>query len=88
MTDIIKIFGAIAAIIGTCYSISNSKRSIFKKIKRKEEKVRKIEHEQILRYGLNRGSGHPLTNLDIKKDKLNNQIEELKDIIIFFSYEF
>ena len=81
MIAIIKILGAIAAIIGTCYSISNSKRSILKRIKRKEEKVRKIEHELILRYGLNRRSGHPLTHLDIKRDKLNNQIEELKTLL-------
>lgn len=79
--DIVKIIGACAAIIGTCYTISNSKKSILRKIDRKEAQIHKINQELALRYGLNRGGGHPITPLDEKKQRLENQIAELKRLL-------
>ena len=79
--DIVKIIGACAAIIGTCYTISNSKKSILRKIDRKEAQVHKINHELSSRYGLDRGPCHPITPLDEKKQKLENQIAELKRML-------
>jgi len=70
--------GACAAIIGTWYSISNSKKSVLKKIERKEAQIKQIDHELIMRYGLNSGAYHPYTSLDKRKHKLKNQIEMLK----------
>ena len=76
--DVIKVIGACAAIIGTCYSISNSKRSILRRIDRKEAQIGRIDHQLDLRYGLNRGHSYPLCDLDFKREKLEKQINELK----------
>ena len=78
--DIGKILGAVAAVVGTCFAIWNSKRSILRRIERKEGRVRQIDHALVLRYGLNRGY-RPLTSLDAKRDKLVNQIEKLQRLI-------
>lgn len=79
--DIIKIVGAMAAVVGTSFTILNSKRIILRKIERKENRIREIDHKQVLLYGLQRGSIHPYTNLDRKKERLNNQIENLRRLI-------
>ena len=76
--DIIKIIGACAAIIGTSYSIWNSKRSILRRIDRKESKIQQIDYKQALKYGLDRRPIYGMDRLDIKKSKLQDQIEELK----------
>ena len=79
--DIVKIVGAVAAVVGTSYSIWNSKGVILRRIKRKEQKIRKIDYELVLRYGLNRGSFHPITSLDTKRERLCGQIESLRRLI-------
>ena len=79
--DIIKIVGAMAAVVGTSFTILNSKRIILRKIERKENRIREIDHKQVLLYGLQRDSFHPYTNLDRKKERLNNQIENLRRLI-------
>jgi hypothetical protein len=76
--DIIKIIGACAAIIGTSYSIWNSKRSILRRIDRKESRIRQIDYTQNIKYGLDRGNFYGMDRLDIKRNKLQDQIEELK----------
>ena len=79
--DIIKIIGAVAAVVGTSYSIWNSKSSILRRIERKEKKIRQIDNELDVRYGLNRGSCHPLSCLYTKRQKLSSQIESLQRLI-------
>lgn len=78
--DIIKVIGACAAIIGTCFSILNSKKIVLRRIDRKESRIRQIDYELDLKYGLNRGVFRPMgmCHLDIEKEKLRNQVEELK----------
>ena len=75
--DIIMIIGAGAAVIGSWYSITNSKRCIVKKIERKKSQIRRIDHHLLLRFGLDRGYSHPITPLDEEKERLQQQIEEL-----------
>ena len=75
--SIVTIIGAVAAVIGTVYAIQNSKGSILRRIDRKEEQIRRINHALVLKYGLNRGFG-PMDSLDVKKEKLQNQITELR----------
>ena len=76
--DIIKIVGACAAIIGTSYSIWNSKRSILRRIDRKESKIQQIDYKLDLKYGLDRGHMYGMDRLAIRRSKLQDQIEELK----------
>lgn len=77
VVDIIKLIGSIAAIIGTIYAITNSKRFIIRRIERLRRQVGRIDHEIILRCGLNRGTFHPITELDSRRERLNNKINEL-----------
>ena len=79
--DILKIIGAVAAVVGTSYSIWNSKGSILRRIERKEKKIRQIDHEIDVCYGLNRGSCHPISYLDTKREKLGSQIDSLQRLI-------
>lgn len=75
--SIVTIIGSVAAVVGTVYAIRNSKGSLLRRIDRKEDQIRKIEHALVLKYGLYRGKG-PMDPLDIKKEKLQNQIAELR----------
>lgn len=77
LVDIIAIIGACAAVIGTCYSILNSKRIVLWRIERKEKKINRIDYLLAIKYGINRG-GYPLTKLDISKHKLERQIDKLR----------
>lgn len=79
--DIVKIIGAAAAVVGTCFSIWNSKRIVLRRIENKKEKIRQIDHRLVLLYGLHRGSFHPQTYLDSKKERLNRQIESLQRLV-------
>lgn len=75
---IAAVFGAIVATISLIYSIRNSKGNILKRIDRKEEQIRKIDHELVLKYGLNGRGIRCITPLDEKKERLQNEITELK----------
>ena len=76
--DFIMIIGACAAVIGTWYSITNSKRCIVKKIERKKSHIRRIDHQLLLRFALDRGYSHPITPLDEEKERLQQQIDNLR----------
>lgn len=79
--DIIKIVGACSAVIGTSYTILNSKKILLRRIDHKEAQIIKIDSELYRRYGLNRGSFHPITHLDAKKERLQKQIEDLRRLL-------
>lgn len=79
--DIVKIIGAAAAVVGTCFSIWNSKKVVLYRIEHKKERIRQIDHKLVILYGLHRGSFHPWTYLDAKKERLNRQIESLQRLV-------
>lgn len=74
--DIIKLIGSIAAIIGTCYAIANSKRFLINRINYKKKQIERIDHQLMLRYG-KQYLNHPYSALDRKKERLSQQIIEL-----------
>lgn len=75
---ILSAIAAFAAVFTLIYTIRNSKGCILKRIDKKEGQIRKLEHQLVLRYGINRGSGGPITSLDYKIRKLQREITELK----------
>ena len=79
--DIIKILGACAAIIGTCFTILNSKRVILWRIEKKEAQIRHIDHFLFQRDGPKRKAGIPMSNMEIRRNKLERQINDLKRFI-------
>ena len=81
IVDIVKFIGAIAAVVGTSFTILNSKGCILRRIERKEEQIRRIDHELVVRYGLHRDPFHPETWLDARRKRLRNQIDSLKRLL-------
>ena len=73
-----SVVAAIAAVITLWFAIRNSKGEILKRIEKKENKIRRIEHQLILKYGLNRGRGGFVTPLDEEKSRLQAEIVELR----------
>ena len=73
-----SVIAAVAAIATLCFSVRTSKGNILKRIDRKEQQIREIDHKLNLRYGLNRGSGGPITPLDEKRRRLQEEINELR----------
>ena len=75
---VFSIIAAIAAIITLIFTIKNSKSYILHKIDKKEQEIRDIEDFQVRQFGHNRGRMHPITQMDIRKRKLKEEIEQLK----------
>lgn len=78
ITVIFSIIAAIAAIITLIFTIQNSKSYILHKIDKKEQEIRNIEDSLVRQFGHNRGRMSPITQRDIKKRKLKEEIEQLK----------
>lgn len=64
---IAAIIAAVFTIIGYRFTVRNSKGYIIKQIEKKEEQIYQIEHQLVLKYGLNGRGISPLTELDFKK---------------------
>ena len=75
---ILSAIAAIAAVATLWFYVRTSKGNIHKRIKRKEEQIREIDNKLIIKYGLNRGTGGPITSLDEKRVRLQQEIDELR----------
>ena len=75
---ILSAIAAIAAVATLWFSVRTSKGNIHKRIKRKEKQIREIDNKLIHKYGLNRGTGGPITSLDEKRVRLQQEINELR----------
>lgn len=75
---IASVIAAVAAIATFYFSVRTSKGNILKRIDRKEQQIREIDHKLTLRHGLNRSTGGPITPLDEKRRKLQEEINELR----------
>ncbi len=82
--DIIGIIGMVAAVIGAVVGIvtlRDSRRNVLKRINRKEAQIRNIDYKLDIRYGLNRGHGGLITPLHAKREKLQEEVEELRRLL-------
>ena len=75
---IASVIAAIAATATFWFSVRTSKGNILRRIDCKEKRIREIDNKLILRYGLNRHPGSPITSLDEKRRKLQEEINNLK----------
>lgn len=76
---ILSAIAAISAVATLWFSICNSKGYILRKIDWKQNKIKEIEYQLDMRYGLNRGrGGRALTPLDEKLERLKNDVTELR----------
>ena len=75
---IASVIAAVAAIASLCFSVLTSKGYLLKRINHKEEQIRKIDHMLYIKNGYKHISGGPITPLDEKRRKLEDEINELK----------
>ena len=79
IASVASIIAAIAAVATLRYTKRNSRGNIRRRIAAKERQISDIQNQIYRRYGLNdNGTGRALTALDRKKEKLQEEIEDLR----------
>ena len=68
----------IVTVATLVFTVKNSKGYLYKEIDKKTEQIRQIEHNEVLKYGLNGRFPRTITPEDEKKEQLENEISELK----------
>ena len=79
IASIASIIAAIAAVATFRYTKQMSRCNIKRRIAAKERQISDIQNQIYRRYGLNdNGTGRALSPLDMKKRKLQEEIEDLR----------
>lgn len=60
------------------FTVKNSKGYLYKEIDKRNEQIRQIEHDEVMKYGLNGRFPSTITPEDELKAKLEKEIGELK----------
>lgn len=60
------------------FTVKNSKGYLYKEIDKRNEQIRQIEHDEVMKYGLNGRFPRTITPEDELKAKLEKEIGELK----------
>ena len=83
---IVSVVGAFASIIAAIFGVKSykyakkmSRGNIRRQIAAKERQISDIQNQIYRRYGLNdNGTGRAISPLDMKKEKLQEEIEDLR----------
>ena len=75
---IIALCTFIVTVATLVFTVTNSKGYIHRKIEQKQELIRRIEHKEVLKYGLNGRYPRMITRDDERKERLQNEISELE----------
>lgn len=83
---IVSVVGAFASIIAAIFGVKSykyakkmSRGNIRRQIAAKERQIREIDNKLVRKFGLyDTRQGRALTALDMKKDKLQEEIEDLR----------
>ena len=79
IASLASIVAAIAAVATFRYTKRNSRGNIRRRIAAKERQISDIDLQLCRKFGLNdTGQGRALTTLDLKKEKLQEEIEDLR----------
>ena len=79
IASVASIIAAIAAVATLRYTKRNSRGNIRRRIAAKERQISDVQNQIYRRYGHNdNGTGRALSSLDIKKRKLQEEIEDLR----------
>lgn len=74
----VSVLTLIVTIATLRFTVKNSKGYLYKEIDRKSEQIRQIEHNEVLKYGLNGRFPRVITQEDERKERLQNEISELE----------
>ena len=83
---IVSFVGAVASIIAAIFGVKSykyakkmSRGNIRRQIAAKERQIREIDNQLVRKFGLyDTGRGRALTSLDYTKEKLQEEIEDLR----------
>ena len=75
---IIGIIGAIAAVVAAVYAIRNDKAHIKSRIRKKEQKIRDLQKEEVRQHGFNIPRG-AITPQQEKIERIRKEIANLED---------
>ena len=76
---IASLVAAFASLMTLWYTIRMSKGNVRRRIERKRGQIGDIDNQLCRKYGLNdNGTGRALSPLDMKKRKLQEEIEDLR----------
>ena len=83
---IVSVVGAVASIIAAIFGVKSykyakkmSRGNIRRQIAVKERQIREIDNQLVRKFGIyDTGRGRALTALDMKKEKLQEEIEDLR----------
>lgn len=75
---IIALCTLIVTVATLVFTVKNSKGYLHRKIDQKQEQIRRIEHKEALKYGLNGRYPRVITRDDERKERLQNEINELE----------
>ena len=83
---IVSVVGAFASIIAAIFGVKSykyakkmSRGNIRRQIAAKERQIKEIDNQLVRKFGIyDTGSGRALTALDMKKEKLQEEIEDLR----------
>ena len=83
---IVSVVGAVASIIAAVFGVKSykyakkmSRGNIRRQIAAKERQIMEIDNQLVRKFGIyDTGRGRALTALDMKKEKLQEEIEDLR----------
>lgn len=83
---IVSVVGAVASIIAAVFGVKSykyakkmSRGNIKRQIAAKERQISEIDNQLVRKFGIyDTGRGRALTALDMKKEKLQEEIEDLR----------
>lgn len=78
MELVITIIGAIASLIAAIYAVRNDKAHIKSRIRKKEQKIRDLQTDEVRKYGLQIPTG-AITPQQKKIRKIQQEIADLED---------
>lgn len=74
-----SIIAAVAGVITYKFTKKMSRGNIRRQIAAKERQIREIDNQLVRKFGIyDTGRGRALTTLDMKKEKLQEEIEDLR----------
>ena len=75
---IASVIAAVFAIIAYCYNVRMSRGNIRRSIEKKQKQINEINSQLFRKFRTDSTYGRSMTSLDLKKEKLQHEIEELK----------
>lgn len=75
---VVAIMTFVVTVATLIFSVKNSKGYLYREIDKKTAQIKQIEHNELIKYGLNGRFPRTITHEDELKEQLKNEISELE----------